>query len=209
MADPPTLAQNAMTLISSLGAAVSAWAAWQATKVSKETAIEGAESNRLAEETRLANLRPHVVAYARSDVENGNGKILSLYIHNVGPGAARNVRFHLSKGGDFQTISQEPLSEWGPLKQGLSVLASQEKIQTLLVSRLLPNWSEISETDIYIEIEYMSIEGKFYKPERFILNLKVMDNTVWTGASTNDPEIVRNRHLENIATNLRSITQRR
>ena len=171
-----TILQSLMTLATVIIAGVSAKAALDTVRETRASGAESAERNRIAERQRQVLMRPHVVVYLRPGKTYDDFTNTTLYVHNVGPGAAREVKLIVLKGGEFKLESGFELQEWGVLREGLSVLPPGDAVTTGFLGVF--NGEELSEIpEILVEVRYRDIEGKAYEAERFLLNLKFLAGT--------------------------------
>lgn len=177
------LIQVVAAAVSAVAATVSARAALRTMQVGKDTAEANRRQIEIAEKTRLSQIRPHVVIYTRA--ATGLKDVVELFVHNVGAGAARNVKVTAIKGGDIGMRADYPVTKWRPLSHGINILVPNESMATLLFSHNAPGAKEFAKTaEIIMEVSYSDVEGNAYPPERFILDLYPIDGRTWVDATT-------------------------
>lgn len=193
-----SLIQSFLTLASVVAAGISAKAAFDTVKETRAASEEGAERNEIAEGHRRVLIRPHVVVYLRPGKTYDDFKTTTLYVHNVGPGAARAVEVEVLKGGEFVLAAGKRLDEWGVIREGVNVLPPDDMLQTTFAVQPLEE-GEVPE--ILLEVRYRDIEGRSYEAERFSLSLTFLGNTVGPTRTTrsDDPGQRMARSLEKIA----------
>ena len=178
-----TILQSLMTLATVIAAGVSAKAALDTVRETRASGVESAERNRIAEQQRQVLMRPHVVVYLRPGKTYDDFTNTTLYIHNVGPGAARAIEVIVLRGGEFKLDGGSELKEWGVVKEGLSVLPPGDAVTTGFSGVF--NKDDLSEIpEILLEVRYRDIEGKAYEAERFPLDLKFLAGTTGPARTT-------------------------
>ena len=171
-----TILPSLMTLATVIAAGISAKAALDTVRETRASGIESAERNRIAEQQRQVLMRPHVVIYLRPGKTYDDFTNTTLYVHNVGPGAARAVEVLVLKGGEFKLDGGSQLGEWGVVQEGLSVLPPGDAVTTGFSGVF--NKEALKEMpEILVEVRYRDIEGKTYEAERFPLDLKFLCGT--------------------------------
>ncbi|GHF65239.1 hypothetical protein HNQ07_004705 [Deinococcus metalli] len=193
-----SLVQSVMTVISTLAAGVSAKAALDAVRETRASGAESRDRNRIAEGQRKAMIRPHVVVYLRPGRTHNDFRVVTLFVHNVGPGAARAVELHLIRGADYQMPSGHPLQEWGAFQAGVNVLPPDDAITTTF---FLQGKGGLPDIDVLIEVRYRDIEGQEYEAERFQLNLDFLKMTLGPTKTTSSDDPLQRiaRSLEGMA----------
>ena len=143
-------------------------------------------------------MRPHVIIYVRPGKTHDDFLERRIYVHNVGPGAARNVVFDVIKGEDYiLPASNRHLKEWGVISEGLVAMPPGDLLSTTFQSE-----DQVLEMgqDVLIEVRYQDVEGHSYL-ERFDIDVKFLMHTngPTLKTSSNSPEERVARSLETLA----------
>lgn len=197
-----SLIQSFLTLGSVVAAGLTAKAGLDTVKETRAASREDAQRTEIAEGHRRLLIRPHVVVYLRLGKTHDDFEVTTLYVRNVGPGAARAVEVQVLKGGEFVLPAGKRLDEWGVIREGVNVLPPGDMLQTTFAVQPLEE-GEVPE--ILLEVRYRDIEGRSYEAERFSVSLTFLRNTVGPTRTTrsDDPGERMARSLEKIAQHYR------
>lgn len=200
MADS-NLLQGFLTLASTIAAGVSAKAALDAVRETRASGAESRDRNRIAEGQRKALIRPHVVVYLRPGKTYDDFRVVTLFVHNVGPGAARAVELKVIRGAEYVMPSGHSLNAWGPFEVGVNVLPPDDSLTTAFFRQ---GRGAEPEVDVLVEVQYRDIEGHRYEAERFHLSLDFLKMTLGPTKTTSSDD-----PMQRIARSLEALLQRR